>query len=350
MQDRVPTPGQEGRVLITPESGNPYYAKIEMADNPTQAGTPLNKSTLLKDATAALFGLPNTAVPDDVLAYLGKYAQYWWKRRINTEVQDIYTSSSYNDSSPNGNLVVAKQSSGAVTISYADNVVLHSDGSISLVNPSTIVISMDDYTSAQMLYGKYYYSPDSYSQAANLVYFCPPDATAHTSTYNAEPVVILSSVEIRRGQFVPYIGEWEYVQSSNRNMYPDSGIQGEYEYQYLGIPFENSIIPAMVEPGSYVGTGTSGSSNPNTLNFSINPQMLVIMDTAAYSVFSIMVNPWTEATKSNAGGSGMNVTVTWGETSVSWYSNADSPSPSKQMNISGNRYYYIAIGLPGGVT
>ena len=70
MEDRTPTPGQEGRVLITPESGSPYYAKIQMADNPTQAGTPLNKSTLLKDATAALFGLPNTAVPDDVLSLL----------------------------------------------------------------------------------------------------------------------------------------------------------------------------------------------------------------------------------------------------------------------------------------
>ena len=74
MQDRVPTPGQEGRVLITPENGSPYYAKIAMADNPTQAGTPLNKSNLLKDVTAALYGLPNTAVPDDVLAKLANAA------------------------------------------------------------------------------------------------------------------------------------------------------------------------------------------------------------------------------------------------------------------------------------
>ena len=66
MEDRTPTPGQEGRVLITPENGSsPFYAKVEMADNPTQAGTPLNKATLLKDATAALYGLDNTAVVDD---------------------------------------------------------------------------------------------------------------------------------------------------------------------------------------------------------------------------------------------------------------------------------------------
>lgn len=69
MEDRNPTPGQEGRMLITPEDGTPaFHARVEMADNPRREGTPLNKATLLKDATAALFGLDNTAVPDDVLA------------------------------------------------------------------------------------------------------------------------------------------------------------------------------------------------------------------------------------------------------------------------------------------
>ena len=76
MQDRVPTPGQEGRVLITPESGNPFYAKIKMADNPTQEGDPLNKSTLLKDSTASLFGENNTALPDDIFQILSKAALY----------------------------------------------------------------------------------------------------------------------------------------------------------------------------------------------------------------------------------------------------------------------------------
>lgn len=79
MDDRIPTPGQAGRVLITPENGSPaYHAVISMADNPVQAGTPLNKSTLLKDATCALLGLPNTATPDDAFNRLalpeGQYA------------------------------------------------------------------------------------------------------------------------------------------------------------------------------------------------------------------------------------------------------------------------------------
>lgn len=71
MQDRIPTPGQEGRVLITPEDGGaPFYAKVEMADNPTQDGMPLNKENLLQDSTCILLDLPVTSVPNDAFAKL----------------------------------------------------------------------------------------------------------------------------------------------------------------------------------------------------------------------------------------------------------------------------------------
>ena len=75
MEDRIPTPGQKGRVLITPEDGSaPYYAKITMADNPTNPGTPLNKSTLLSDRTeTAIFGdAANRTVDQAFMGILGK--------------------------------------------------------------------------------------------------------------------------------------------------------------------------------------------------------------------------------------------------------------------------------------
>ena len=66
MKNRVPA--NPGRVLITPEDGSTaFYATVTRADNPTEAGDPLSKETLLKDATAALYGLDATAVPDEVL-------------------------------------------------------------------------------------------------------------------------------------------------------------------------------------------------------------------------------------------------------------------------------------------
>lgn len=65
MKDRVSL--YPGRVLITPEDGSaPYHATLTRADEPTQEGTPLNKASLLTDATAALYGLTSEAVPDDV--------------------------------------------------------------------------------------------------------------------------------------------------------------------------------------------------------------------------------------------------------------------------------------------
>lgn len=72
MKDRVPL--YPGRVKLTPVSGQENTYDMVRADEPTQEGTPLNKDSLLKDATAAMYGMPNTAVPDEVLAFLSKAA------------------------------------------------------------------------------------------------------------------------------------------------------------------------------------------------------------------------------------------------------------------------------------
>ena len=70
MQDRVPL--YPGRVTLTPVAGQENTFDMARADQPTQEGTPLNKATLLKDATAAKFGKDTGAVPDDVLDVLSK--------------------------------------------------------------------------------------------------------------------------------------------------------------------------------------------------------------------------------------------------------------------------------------
>lgn len=72
MKNRQPTPGKEGRVLIRFEDGTAKYATISMADDPIAEGDPIDKSTLLKDATAALYGLDSTAVPDEVLERISR--------------------------------------------------------------------------------------------------------------------------------------------------------------------------------------------------------------------------------------------------------------------------------------
>lgn len=67
MQDRIPTKPNRWSMkdVATQET---TLVELTRADEPTQEGTPLNKASFLKDATAALFGLTSAAVPDDILA------------------------------------------------------------------------------------------------------------------------------------------------------------------------------------------------------------------------------------------------------------------------------------------
>lgn len=71
MQDRVSL--YPGRVKLVPVAGQENTYDMVRADSPMQEGTPLNKDTLLKDATAALFGLGSDAVPDDMFQMLGGF-------------------------------------------------------------------------------------------------------------------------------------------------------------------------------------------------------------------------------------------------------------------------------------
>ena len=76
MKDRVSA--NPGRVKLTPEDGSPaFYATMERADNPTEEGTPLNKSTLLSDAACDLLEIPQTSTVNEAFLKLalgvGKY-------------------------------------------------------------------------------------------------------------------------------------------------------------------------------------------------------------------------------------------------------------------------------------
>lgn len=75
MQDRVSL--YPGRVKLEPVAGQANLYDLTRADQPTQEGTPLNKASLLKDSTAALFALGADALPDDALARIGSLTFGW---------------------------------------------------------------------------------------------------------------------------------------------------------------------------------------------------------------------------------------------------------------------------------
>ena len=352
MQDRVST--YPGRVTMTPVAGKANTYDMERADEPTQAGTPLNKATLLKDATAALYGLGSDAVPDDVLAILGKYRQYWWKRRLNTynevyiekmgeNLGDAIVFSAHNTQYP------------TITIQYADGISVDpTSGAITLVDPLTLTVSRTQGTPYSLV-GRYFKSNnygnmpqgqiDQYICQPGLVYYCDPGSNYYSPSISSWECKVLNnvhqvtSVKTSGGT----IGEWDYVRSSDRNAYPDSGIQGDYEYQFLGIPFDNAVEAPKIATGSYVGTGTYGEDNPNSLTFDFEPRILVVICRETgygrgsfYSILTSGVGIGIIPRDNSL----FYVTVSGTDNGVSYYADA----ADNQMNLKTIPYDYCAIG------
>ena len=328
MQDRIPL--YPGRVTMTPVAGQANTFDMVRADDPTQAGTPLNKATLLKDATAALYGMGTGAVPDDVLAELGKYKQYWWRRRIHTVTWEISTTTK-------GNNIIVRSNE---TVQYSDSIHVENDGTIVLDDPKTSVPANYDNRDAFNNAIKNYWKYGNWSDRSNVWYGGSPVTNwsdDHPNSFtNLKQVIATKTSE--------NIGEWEFIQDTNRNAYPDSGIQDGYEYEYLGIPFDNAVNGVKIETGSYVGTGTFGASKPNTLTFGFIPKLVIIkpnMTTDEYHFEVIQGQTKTFSYQSNINYG--KVEISWDGNSISWYCTSND-GPDGQLNKAEYTYYYIAIG------
>lgn len=107
---------------------------------------------------------------------------------------------------------------------------------------------------------------------------------------------------------------------------------------------------AQIAHGSYTGTGTSGSSNPNSLTFDFAPIIVMIGgDQGGSKMFDegdvIYMDMLTTSYQTNCP---PNYSSEYycstkksedGKT-LYWYTS----SPTYQLNYSGTKYYYIAIG------
>ena len=354
MKDRIPA--NPGRVLITPENGGaPYYATVTRADNPTQPGDPISKNTLLKDTTAALYGFGNQAVPDDVLNLLGNLRlpdlrnrvanEYVWAKQVNEATIETGTRLHSGYYLPWG-----------ITVYYSDSVTV-TDGAITLVNPQTCAgntLGDGDGDAANMnavLPGKYMYIFDTESvghsaatalpynkivrAADNLALVCPGMSFEGFSYYDVSIV---------------YAGDISYVNSPDSAAYPPAVDDG-FIYEALGKLGEKTRIAT----GSYVGTGTYGEENPNTLTFDFEPKVVFIFGYARTtnnggenSRLTALVNPY--GSYAHAFDEMHTGVVSWNDKTVSWYSiNTGSSQYEKytswqQLNKTDATYYYIAIG------
>lgn len=345
MQDRVPL--YPGRVKLTPVSGQENTYDMVRADAPTQEGNPLSKATFLKDATAALYGLGSEAVPDDVLAWLGRYNQYWWSRTEVTYTVETATKAT-------SNLFFNWTNNYSNVVSYADSVSVDDNGKVVLVNPSTVTTSNSGSGWTSTVLGKYVTGckvNGSSGTKTDDVYFVPSSATfsynSSYSSYYTNSALLVTAKESR--------GDTSYVTSGERNAYPDSGISGGYEYQYCGIPFNNAVEATVkISTGSYTGTGTYGSSNPNSLTFDFVPRLIGISidyNSSNEAGSAIFVCPKIGGAY-NSGGGASGIAVFSSLVTVYPYSSADgktvywvsSNSERNQFNSIGIVYNYIAIG------
>lgn len=114
---------------------------------------------------------------------------------------------------------------------------------------------------------------------------------------------------------------------------------------------------AQIETGTYVGTGTYGINNPNSLTFSFVPKLLIITagTTNAGPCYFLGIFPGF-ALNNNFLTRGYYYLegINWysenhlakiQENTISWYINTDQTiDPEEQFNYNGYTYHYIAIG------
>ena len=205
---------------------------------------------------------------NDVLKYIGKYCMYWWQRRKKTIATNI-TEQNLSDSSAIGR-------SGGNTIAYSKTPMTEQD---LFANGTVVTLTSSSSSNAQIAQTLVNQAPCYVGTGYGQVYKIPSGAT-FSSNYSSTLTLYMERADIianKTGSPVATLvtsittsetyTDWEYLQSTNRNTYPDFGTSGEYEYQFLNIPFENSLSGCKIQTGSYVGTRTYGKDNPCSLTF-----------------------------------------------------------------------------------
>ena len=178
---------------------------------------------------------------------------------------------------------------------------------------------------------------------------------------NGEGTIVIEASVTASGGPVSAARTWTYTKSLIT--FPDAGSVAQLTQQGANIwpktlaecvrlPGGKTLdevtgFPCQVYSGSYVGTGTSGSSNPNTLTFPFEPKFLIIETvypggTSTTFSFAVVLDDFGIASSLASQGSSptfRSLTVTKSGNQVSWYgTNADF-----QQNR-GTTYKYVAIG------
>lgn len=315
------------------------------------------KEETLSDETAALFGLGMGAVPDDAFRVLNAHREHWWEVHA-------WTPGTHRTVEITKDYVGAPEST---SLQYADSFTVADDGTVILVEPTTVTISalFSDKTSSTYK-NKYWIGMRQASSITNLgssytpldVVYIPDVSALESHTSIAEYFYMTPTAEMIAYYGVPGVvgGIVDLVHDTNSDAYPDDEVLDGYYYVYAGIPLENAVVAPQIATGSYIGTGAYGEDNPNSLTFDFEPKIVIIQsrtsslfgspcDSSDWSYWVLFINGVTRVRCAKAGyvaGTDPdNLYVAWENNTVSWYS---EDLVSSQLNTDKSTYHYIAIG------
>lgn len=347
----------EKKIIMKQFNGNGYdilYPKVIADQVSGLTNNIYTKNQSVSNATKTKFGLSSSATPDDVLSWLGNYNLYWWKRRVYKpvfeEVKSVET----------GMFWAKNQTTGKFYVSSSTQIDKYGYGG--LVSPT--LVSISEGSDADALKGKYVeYSLNNLGDSAipkqGYVYYIPSDAIFNG--YNGSGFIVTTGATQVRSESPFYRvtykiteqNEWQYVSSSNRNTYPDFGTSGNYEYNYIGQPFNEMLSMPKIQTVYWSGTGVYGKSNPITLSFNFAPKMVcltLVYNNMGAGIGGGLPTNYNPEVKANFtyfyrsieySTSGYLCFYGWEQNKFYIYSTIDS---SNQFNSLGYNYMAIAIG------
>ena len=325
-----------------------------------QVGTPLNKANLLKDTTAAQIGLPTSTTPDGMFQALGNTGElHVWKKTITSGTGTYSlgavigvpagTTTTYPVSTnPNAYqegddakaagytlgevktgsfAITSKSSPGGVGTRWNDSATLSvsDDGTCTLATTGGIYIDGTTTNAATTakneLQGKFAYCNNTDTDFASSVIVFFPSNTIFTKVGNI----------VYADRYQPVTGY--------------AAIPASTTIEYLGKLGDKSRVQVV----SYVGTGTYGERNPNSLTFDFVPKMVIISKITADSApWALFLPPILSGTYSGRAYNITGVTTTQTDSfakinkkTLSWFStNGFTP----QLNSQSDKYTAIAIG------
>jgi len=257
---------------------------------------------------------------------------HYWKRRT-------YVASFELGEVTNRWFLCMGGSSTTGVVNYSDGVVVDPiSGKVSLAEPvSTAKYSYNNYSSYSVIKGKYI---ETYAATLGIVdgeiyYVSPTSAITQSRTEDYDVNADMSPVT---GKITT--GDWEFVQSNGNDTY-QTGIVDGVETIYLGVPFDNALMPIRVERGSYVGTGTYGNAADKMLYLSFSKRPLFVMIAPATNkTFMGIVPGIAEQGYSFSFDSDDEFDYQWDGNTLALY---NTGSASHMLNKEGRTYNYFAV-------